>query len=113
MGSRIRVLLREKGVTQRELAAVLHLSPNTVNGYIQNRRTPDCETISRIAAYLDTSVDYLLGNTSLKSYPRHPLNYDEGRLLNNYRIMDDEKKHILENFSAALCVCSFTTGNAE
>lgn len=102
LGARIQELLIEQGITQRRLATDLHLNPNTVNGYIRGRRYPDCVTLSAIAAYLNTNVDYLLGNSSLKVYPHLPLNANETVLLNNYRSMSSEQKHVLEELSAAL-----------
>ncbi|MBO5070157.1 MAG: helix-turn-helix transcriptional regulator [Roseburia sp.] len=59
--------MQEKHITQRELASALYLAPSTINGYLQSRRLPDCETLVQIALYLDTSVDYLLGTTSVSS----------------------------------------------
>lgn len=102
LGTRIQQLLTEQGITQRRLAADLHLNPNTVNGYIKNRRCPDCITLSQIARYLGTNVDYLLGNTSIKIYPELTLSEEENLILNNYRSMNEEGKHILKEISAAL-----------
>lgn len=101
-GARIQQLLTEQGITQRKMAADLHLNPNTVNGYIKNRRYPDCITLSQIARYLGTNVDYLLGNTTIKVYPELSLSEKEELLINNYRSMDDEWKHLLEELSFAL-----------
>lgn len=102
VGSRIQALLTEQGITQRKLAADLHLSPNTINGYIKNRRSPDCATLSKIAHYLGTNVDYLLGNTNIKIYPALLLTEQETLILNNYRSMDKEGQHMLEEISCAL-----------
>lgn len=107
-GTRIQNLLNEQGITQRKLAADLHLNPNTVNGYIKNRRFPDCITLSQIARYLGTNVDYLLGNTSVKVYPDLLLNEKETLILNNYRAMGSEQQHMLEEISTALYAHSQT-----
>lgn len=103
LGARIQELLTEKGITQRKLAEDLHLNPNTVNGYIRNRRSPDCETASRIAAYLDTSIDYLLGNNCLRRYPAISLSEKENILLSNYRSLDVHDQHVLDQLSVNLC----------
>lgn len=102
LGTRIQELMTEKGITQRKLAADLHLNPNTVNGYIQNRRMPDCDTIVKIAIYLDTNIDYLLGITNLKHFPELSLSREECILLDNYRSMSIEHREILTAFSATL-----------
>lgn len=105
LGARIQQLLNEQGITQYKLATDLHLNPSTVNGYIRGRRLPDCLTLSEIARYLGTNVDYLLGNSSLKVYPQLSLNDQEIFLLNNYRSMPSGQKHILEELSYALLLC--------
>ena len=69
LGMRMRRLMQEKHITQRELAAALYLAPSTVNGYIQARRLPDCQTLVQIAVYLNTSTDYLLGITGQDNPP--------------------------------------------
>lgn len=104
-GTRIQQLLNEQGITQYKLATDLHLNPNTINGYIRGRRLPDCLTLSEIARYLGTNVDYLLGNSSIKVYPQLSLNEQETFLLNNYRSMQPGQKHILEELSYALLLC--------
>lgn len=102
IGTRIQKLLTEQGISQCRLAHDLHLNPNTINGYIKNRRLPDCFTLSRIACYLGTNVDYLLGNTNIRVNPQLPLNEKETQLLNHYRCMTQEHRHMLEEVSAAL-----------
>lgn len=118
-GVRILELMKERGITQRRLAADLHLNPNTVNGYLKSHRFPDCVTLSEIARYLGTNIDYLMGNTSVKVYPALSLTEDETLLLNNYRSMDEERKQMLKEMSSALyarnCAlfCPFTPPPAE
>lgn len=112
-GTRIQKLLTEQGITQRKLAADLHLNPNTVNGYIKNRRFPDCITLSKIARYLGTNIDYLLGSTDVKVYPDLSLNEKEQLILNYYRSMGAEQKHMLEELSAALYAHSCATRSAD
>ena len=84
-GARLTSILAERGLTQRQLAADLYMHPNTLNGYIKNHRSPDCDTIRRIASYLDTSVDYLIGNSCLRTYPQVPLNEPENRIVSQFR----------------------------
>lgn len=102
LGERIQTLLDEKQITQRELAEKLHVTPNTINGYIKNRRIPDCATLVQIAQNLDTSSDYLLGNTTCRSLPWLEISPIEDILLTNYRGLDDHHKQVLVNISACL-----------
>lgn len=103
LGERIQSLLDEKGISQRELAASLHMHPNTLNGYIRNRRCPDCETVAKIASFLGTTSDYLLGNTQTCVPPTPRFSSGEGLLLSNYRSLDESGKHLLEEISIVLC----------
>lgn len=107
LGERIQALLEEKQITQRELAEKIHVAPNTINGYIKNRRHPDYATIARIAENLDTSSDYLLGNTSCRYLPHSEASPGEDILLNNYRGLDDHHKQVLVDISA----CLYDTGH--
>lgn len=61
LGDVIRSLRQAKGMTQKEIADKLSISPSTIGMYEQNRRVPDVETISKIACVFGVSVDYLLG----------------------------------------------------
>ena len=54
-------LRKDKGVSQYDLAAALGLSRSTYSGYETEGKQPDYECLARIAAYLNTSTDYLLG----------------------------------------------------
>lgn len=102
IGMRIQQLLNEKKVSQRQLAEALHLNPNTVNGYIHNRRSPDCETAAAIAAYLNISVDYLLGSSNIRHLSVLPLSRNELLLVDRYRSLDEKGRQLLEELSERL-----------
>ncbi len=101
-GSRILEMLKEQGLSQRQLADALHLDPATVNGYIHGRRYPDCATLALIASFLHTNMDYLLGNTGIRSYPELSLSPEEDTLVSSYRSMDEDCKMILIELAATL-----------
>lgn len=102
IGERIQELLDDQHLTQNELAQLLHVHVNTVNGYINNRRTPDCETASQIAKVLNTTLDYLTGSTNIRYENNLPCSVPEGILLSNYRLLDDTHKHLLVTLSFSL-----------
>lgn len=55
--------LREKNkLNQSELASIFNVTQGTVGNWETERRTPDLETIKKIANYFNVSVDYLAGN---------------------------------------------------
>lgn len=61
---RLKLLRKEKGIGQKELAAYLHVSVGTVSNYENGVHSPDVDTLIRIADYYDVSMDCLLGRTA-------------------------------------------------
>ena len=61
LGARIALLRRQSGMSQKELAARMGISPSTVGMYEQGRREPDCTGLMKLAAIFGVSVDFLLG----------------------------------------------------
>ena len=102
IGTRILELLEEQEISQRELAKRLHLNYNTVNGYITNRRKPDCEKIALIAQCLDSSADYLVGLSYIRCRQQQMMTKGEGFLIHNYRSLDKSEQKILEDISISL-----------
>ena len=94
LGERLENLLEERELTQRKLAADLHMAPSTLNGYIKGHRQPDHETVIRIAEYFDVSTDYLLGVARGKKR-REVLDVREGDLVGIYRKLRQEHKDLL------------------
>lgn len=63
LGSRIKKLRTDKGITQGYIADKLGMGRSNV-GHIENGRTiPTSEALDKIADILDTTTDYLLGRT--------------------------------------------------
>lgn len=56
-----------KDITQQELSKILEVSTSTIGMYEQNRRSPDNETLTKLAKYFNVSTDYLLGNSDIKN----------------------------------------------
>ncbi|MCR5346642.1 MAG: LexA family transcriptional regulator [Fretibacterium sp.] len=62
-GERVRALRRKKKLTRKELAQFLNIRENTVWQWENRGENPDKNTMSLIAAALDTSIPYLMGET--------------------------------------------------
>lgn len=60
-GMRLRELLHDKNISQKEFAAEIGVAPSTVGNYVNGQREPDYRTLKRIAHYFHVSTDYLLG----------------------------------------------------
>ena len=77
---RVKALMKEQGITQRELARRSGLTEASVCKYLSGSRTPQAEAVVLLAKALGTTSDYLLG-----------IKRDEGSI---YR---DLEKQILES----------------
>lgn len=69
--NRLKVLLAEKKMTNKELADYLNVRPGTVSRWCTNDSQPAIETFYRIAKLLDVDVRELLVPTKPKSF-RYP-----------------------------------------
>ena len=67
----LRELRDERKLTQKELADKLEVSRMSINFYESNRRTPDINFAIRAANFFNISVDYLVGNSNVKSKEDH------------------------------------------
>lgn len=99
VGARILTLLEAEGISRHEFAERLHISYSTANGYILNRRLPDCEMLFHMADVLHSSSDYLIGRTNLRYYK--DLNYapKESLLVSNFRSLNPEMQQLLISIS--------------
>lgn len=74
--SRLKSLRLGKKLTQEQLGKKINVTKVSISGYEKGIRTPDLDTLQRIADVFDTSVDYLLGRTD----EPHPLGYDPDKV---------------------------------
>ena len=61
-GTRIIELRKDKKISQVELAKQLGIHKNVLGRYERNQAKPSVEVAAKIAALLDTSLDYLVGH---------------------------------------------------
>lgn len=60
IGERLSHLLKQNGMTQRELAKKVNVTEASMSRYIQGARVPRAETLSKIAKNLNTTTDFIL-----------------------------------------------------
>ena len=63
---RMRSLRKEKGMTQKEMAAELGVGYRALQCYEYNERYPDVLGLVAIADYFDISLDYLMGRSDVR-----------------------------------------------
>ena len=60
---RLKELRTSFGLSQRELAQAIKLSPGMISMYEAGKKTPTIDVLSRLVDFFDVSADYLLGLT--------------------------------------------------
>ena len=58
---RLSLLLKEQGISQKELAEVVGVTEASMSRYMHSERIPKSAIIANIATALHTTSDYLLG----------------------------------------------------
>ena len=77
---RLKELRQKKGLTQQEIADLLHVNRVTYTNWEKGNREPNFEKLFLLAEYLETTTDYLLG----KSDNNKKRNYKDGKDGINY-----------------------------
>ncbi len=60
---RLLELRKEKGLSQREIAAIFKISQGTYNNWENSNTQPSIEQLIQLSRFFEVSVDYILGNT--------------------------------------------------
>lgn len=61
MGTKLRELRLEQGISQRQLGEILGFSNQAVSTWECGLREPDCDSLIALAKFFNVSVDFLLG----------------------------------------------------
>ena len=69
VGTTLAMLRKEKGLVQKELAALLNLSVSAVSSYEKSVHAPDLAMLGRLAEFYGVTTDYLLGRTEYRCPP--------------------------------------------
>lgn len=64
---RLRQVMKEKGLTQKELAQLSELNLSTVKNYTAENTVPNPDNLMKLAAALDVSPDWLTGASEFRS----------------------------------------------
>lgn len=103
----LKALRKETGISQQRLAEALGISQQSVNQYENHKIEPDIATISRLADYFHTTVDYIIGRTDDRwpgdSARDARLNPDETEIIRLYRQLGQSGKdcaaHVLRTLN--------------
>lgn len=92
----LKSLRKEYGISQQILADTLCISQQSVNHYENREIEPDIATLSQMADYFETSIDYIVGRTDVrrkieKTMPYY-LNEEEGEIISRYRMLNTKER---------------------
>lgn len=66
---RIKELRIQNNISQKDLAEIIGVAPNTLSQYETGKREPDNSTLIKLAQYFGVTVDYLLKNETPSEVP--------------------------------------------
>jgi len=86
---KLRSLIEERNLTQKQIAKDLNIAASTMGGYVQGSSEPDFETLIELAQYFNVSTDYLLNVHSTEAN-----SFAEDELLRVFRSLTYEQQEI-------------------
>lgn len=108
LGSKIRELRKNAGMTQSELASKLGISPSAVGMYEQGRREPDGEMLLKLCSVFSVTTDTLLGNNDKTHKPESRevsevideftglLSSQQGLMFDGVPLNDDDRSKLID-----------------
>lgn len=92
---RIRTLRQAHSLSQKELAAKLDVSQNTVASYETGRTEPGVAMLAKLAIIFDVTTDYLIG-------VERPLSGQDADIIERFRALPPEDKIVAHKVISAL-----------
>ena len=93
----LRLLRDTSGISQKQLADAIGVSQQSINKYENHNIEPDIETLIRIADFFDTSVDYLIGHSTIRrkieAVTAYDLNAEESHIIDKYRKLSRKQRN--------------------
>lgn len=93
--TRLISLRKERGMTQNDLANLIHKKRSTVSGYEIEDKEPDFETVCFLAHYFDVSTDYLLGYSDEKNHTEQVFYNDRVNFERHFKAMPAELRPVV------------------
>lgn len=69
--TRLGVVLKEKGISQKEIALYCGVSQPTVSEWVSGRKMPSSDNLAKLSARLDVTMNYLVGAEDSNDQPLH------------------------------------------
>ncbi|KHF27820.1 HTH-type transcriptional regulator ImmR [Anoxybacillus sp. BCO1] len=79
-GKRLRILRKNRNLTQKDLADRFNVGESTIGMYERDEREPSFEFVKQLADFFNVTTDYLLGRTDDPNPPESKDNEELGTL---------------------------------
>lgn len=92
--------LKKSGLTQKQLAQQLGVSPSAVTNWIKGKNSPDIEYVAIMCDIFNIGLSDLLDSSSTKNAPAEcESDFQKLRLMRNYDKLNQDGKDNLVNYS--------------
>lgn len=98
VGKKLKKLREDKGMSMYRLTQITGISGHHIKGIENGTRQPTIETLNRLVSALGSSLAEVFNDDTQCTY----LNEKERRLIENFRVMSDEKGDALLSLSDVL-----------
>jgi transcriptional regulator with XRE-family HTH domain len=92
MGERLRELRLRRKISQEEVARHIGITRSAYSHYEINNRQPVYETLIKLAAYFDVSLDYMIGGAQSKAKSDLSVTPDTREILSLLQHMSQEQR---------------------
>ena len=96
----LKKLRLEYGLSQQKLADILHVTQPAIYKYENMNIEPEIAILKQMAAYFDTSIEYIVGNTTIRRRieptREERLNASEQRLVAGYRALRANERALVD-----------------
>jgi transcriptional regulator with XRE-family HTH domain len=102
---RLKAVLEERRMQQKELALILGISDRTVNSYCNGKSFPSLSGLAEICKILDVSADFLIGTIDeFKRLEAKPDEVSEDILMirRSYVTMSDKERELIRELVQTL-----------
>lgn len=104
--NRIKELRKKRNITQIRLSTEIEVSQETISAYENGKAEPKLDKLVRIANFLNTSTDYLLGRTDddspLIDLANNIVDEQLNELINNYARLNNMQRKDLVWYSGII-----------
>lgn len=93
--NRLISLRKERGLTQEDMAKIIHKKRSTVSGYETEGKEPDLETVCFLANFFGVSTDYLLGYSEERNHVEQVFYNDTVNFERHFKNMPAELRPVV------------------